>query len=269
MLLTSIISLLALASSVSAYPTTAVLKCRSGPGTSNKVIKTYAKGTDLKLTCQIKGEVIDGNALWDKTSDNCYVSDRYVKTGTNAMVVKSCSSGGGGGGGGSTSSNSYCKGINEAGITLIKDFEGFIGSVYRDPVGKETIGFGHLCQKKGCAEVKYKQPLTRDGTGEQLLKDDIPNYTSCLGQNIKVKLNDNQWAALTSFVFNLGCGSLRESSLLRRLNAGENPNTVAAQEIPKWNHAGGSVLPGLTRRRNAEVALFKKPSSKQANPKCT
>lgn len=69
-------------------------------------------------------------------------------------------------------------------------------------------------------------------------------------------LNENQAGALTSFTFNLGCGTLQKSTLLKRLKAGEDPNTVAAQEIPKFNKAGGKVLAGLTRRRAAEVALF-------------
>ncbi|KAI8317919.1 lysozyme-like protein, partial [Martensiomyces pterosporus] len=83
-----------------------------------------------------------------------------------------------------------------------------------------------------------------------------------------VKLNDNQWAALTSWVFNNGCGAAKSSELVKRLNNGENPNTVAAQELPKWRMAGGKVLSGLVRRRAAEVKLFQTPSSKEAFPNC-
>ncbi|TNV76038.1 hypothetical protein FGO68_gene1926 [Halteria grandinella] len=62
--------------------------------------------------------------------------------------------------------------------------------------------------------------------------------------------------ALVSFSFNLGCGSLQSSTMLKRLNARENPNTVAREEMPKWVKAGGKVVPGLVRRRDAEVKFF-------------
>ena len=76
--------------------------CRSGPSTSNSIVKTYDKGTDVTLTCQTPGESIQGDTLWDKTSDNCYVADFYVKTGTSNSVVGACDTGGGGGGGSTT-----------------------------------------------------------------------------------------------------------------------------------------------------------------------
>jgi GH24 family phage-related lysozyme (muramidase) len=66
--------------------------------------------------------------------------------------------------------------------------------------------------------------------------------------------------------FNEGCGNMESSSLIRRLSAGENPNTVAAEELPKWQLAGGQVLQGLVRRRAAEVKLFKTASSAAALP---
>jgi len=82
-----------------------------------------------------------------------------------------------------------------------------------------------------------------------------------------VTLTDNQVGALGSFSYNVGCGALGRSTLIKRLNAGEDPNTVAAQELPKFNKAGGKVLAGLTSRRNAEVALFQTPSQVKAHPR--
>jgi SH3 domain protein len=107
MKLTSIfLTLAAAVSMVTAYPITGEgVNCRSGPGTSYKVIKSYKKGTDVKISCQIKGESINGNNLWDKTQDGCYVSDYYVKTGSNSMVTKQCSSSGSGGSGSSGKSS--------------------------------------------------------------------------------------------------------------------------------------------------------------------
>jgi surface antigen len=85
-----------------AYPITGTtVNCRSGPGTSYAVKKSYSKGFDVKISCQTTGTSVNGNNIWDKTQDGCYVADYYVKTGTNGFVTKKCSGGGGGGGGGS------------------------------------------------------------------------------------------------------------------------------------------------------------------------
>ncbi|KAJ2357403.1 hypothetical protein GGF43_001480 [Coemansia sp. RSA 2618] len=248
------------------YPITGnAVNCRSGPGTSYGVKKSYNKGAQVTISCQTAGTSVSGNNIWDKTSDGCYVADHYVKTGVNGYVTSKCGGGSSNGG----SSGNYCKKLNAAGINLIAQWEGFVASPKPDPIGLPTVGYGHLCQRKGCSEVKYKFPLTKT-TAKQLLSDDIPKYTKCLASylNSKVKLNDNQWAALTSWTFNNGCNNAKTSTLVKRLNNGENPNTVAAQELPKWRLAGGRVLPGLVNRRKAEIKLFKTASSKQAYPKC-
>ena len=89
------------------YPITAdALNCRSGASTSHGVEKTYQSGEQVTLTCQTTGESINGDNLWGKTSDGCYVADYYVNTGTSHYVVKKCSGGGGSsnGGDGGTSS---------------------------------------------------------------------------------------------------------------------------------------------------------------------
>lgn len=82
-------------------------------------------------------------------------------------------------------------------------------------------------------------------------------------------LNANQYGAFVSWAFNVGCNNVASSTLLSRLNAGENPNTVAAEELPRWNKSGGQVLPGLVRRRDAEVALCKTATSVKALPACS
>jgi lysozyme len=87
--------------------------------------------------------------------------------------------------------------------------------------------------------------------------------------NDRVTLNLNQYGALVSWSFNEGCGAAESSTLIQRLNNGENPSTVLPEELPKWVYGGTMVLPGLVRRRNAEVALSKEPTSDKALPvKC-
>jgi hypothetical protein len=71
-----------------------------------------------------------------------------------------------------------------------------------------------------------------------------------------------------SFVFNVGCGNFADSTLLKRLNSGEEPATVAKEELPKWNKAGGVVAPGLVERRKQEIALFNTATSESALPAC-
>ncbi|KAJ1937852.1 hypothetical protein EC988_007760 [Linderina pennispora] len=90
---------------VSAYPVQKAdtVNCRSSPSTSGKVVKTYKKDADVKITCQVSGQNIQGNSLWDKTQDGCYVADYYIKTGKNGYVAKQCSGGGSSGGGSSGS----------------------------------------------------------------------------------------------------------------------------------------------------------------------
>ncbi|KAJ2487673.1 hypothetical protein IWW37_005159 [Coemansia sp. RSA 2050] len=74
------------------YNTDAV-NCRSSPSTSGSVVRTYKANDDVSLTCQISGENIKGNLLWDKTTHGCYVSDYYVKTRSTGYVAAKCNSG--------------------------------------------------------------------------------------------------------------------------------------------------------------------------------
>ncbi len=83
-----------------------------------------------------------------------------------------------------------------------------------------------------------------------------------------VFLNANQYGALVSWAYNVGCGNSASSSLIARLNNGEDPNTVIASELPLWNKSGGQVLDGLTRRRAAEVSLAQTATSVPALPAC-
>jgi hypothetical protein len=97
------ISLLALslitAPLANAYPITGdVVNCRSGPGTSYDVVKSYKLGSDVSITCQASGTDVKGDSVWDKTSDGCYVADYYVKTGSSSYVTTKCGNGGGDGG---------------------------------------------------------------------------------------------------------------------------------------------------------------------------
>ena len=89
---------------------------------------------------------------------------------------------------------------------------------------------------------------------EQMLLDELVEYENYINELVSVDLSQNQFDALVSWVYNLGPSNLRSSTLLKVLNSGDY-NGVSAQ-IMRWNKAGGKVLEGLTRRREAEARLF-------------
>jgi lysozyme len=132
-------------------------------------------------------------------------------------------------------------------LSLIKDFEGVRLTSYQDVVGVWTIGYGHT------KTAKPGMRITMYGATE-LLRQDLRWVEKAIKKNVKVPLTQNQYDALASWVFNLGETNLRSSTLLKKLNAGDY--TGAGQEMLRWNKAGGKVVRGLTRRREAEVALW-------------
>ena len=166
--------------------------------------------------------------------------------------------------------------INQAGLDLIKSFEGILDGdpstanldPYLDPIGIWTIGWGHAIvvgkdflrgkQNRAKAFALYPGGLTIP-EAETLLRADVMDKCRDVDSLVKVSLNDNQYAALVSFTFNLGIGNLKQSTLLKKVNAGDFAG--AANEFAKWNKAGGKVLAGLTRRRAAEAELFRRPVS--------
>ncbi|KAJ1957387.1 hypothetical protein GGI12_005040, partial [Dipsacomyces acuminosporus] len=77
---------------VSAYPIVQadVVNCRAGPGTNHRVVKSYRRGQNVNLSCQTPGQNINGNAIWDKTTDGCFVADYFVLTGSNGYVAGKC-----------------------------------------------------------------------------------------------------------------------------------------------------------------------------------
>lgn len=102
-----------------------------------------------------------------------------------------------------------------------------------------------------------------------MLTSTLKSFEKCITKMVDATLNLNQYGAIVSWSFNVGCGAAEDSSLIKRINAGEDVNTVYAEELPKWVHGGGAVLPGLVRRRKAELALAKKKTDDKALPaKC-
>lgn len=142
----------------------------------------------------------------------------------------------------------------QPGVDLIKEFEGFRCDAYLCPAGVWTIGYGHT---EGVHPGDY---VSRE-RGEEMLREDLMYFEAAVSDLITVSLTQNEFDALVSFTYNCGVGALGGSTLRKRLNAGEAKCKVFQEELPKWVKAGSETLPGLVRRREAEVELACKGSA--------
>lgn len=140
--------------------------------------------------------------------------------------------------------------ISSAGLNLIKEFEGLCTTAYVCPAGVLTIGYGHT------KDVKPNDVITKDGA-EELLKKDLKEFEEAVTAMLDIRevaVNQCQFDALVCFAFNVGTKALDTSTLLKKLTIGDVEG--ASDEFLRWNKAGGKVLEGLTRRRQAERRLF-------------
>lgn len=143
--------------------------------------------------------------------------------------------------------------VNDKTLNFIKGYESWMPCAYVDAVGKLTIGYGHLIKsgdglnKNSCITIERSL---------QLLRSDLAVASKCIERIVRVPLTDNQFGALVSWAFNIGCGAATQSTLVTKLNAGSQANEICVQ-LRRWNKGGGKVLPGLTKRREAECTLYK------------
>ena len=143
--------------------------------------------------------------------------------------------------------------MNKAGKDLIKSFEGCKLVAYQCSAGRWTIGYGNTFFEDG-TPVKPGDRITQ-AKADQLFELIVGNFADKLAKEIKTILTDNQFAAIVSLAYNIGIGNLQKSTLLKKVNFNPNDPTIRA-EFAKWNKAGGKVLAGLTRRREAEAKLY-------------
>lgn len=131
-------------------------------------------------------------------------------------------------------------------VGIVAGFEGLRTTAYLDPVGIPTLCFGST---KG---VKLGDKKTPEEC-RQLLAEELEIYAAGVDRCIKTPLSDKTKAAIVSFTYNVGIGAMCKSTLAKKFNAGDQAG--GCRELTKWNKAGGVVWPGLTRRRNEEMAL--------------
>jgi GH24 family phage-related lysozyme (muramidase) len=154
--------------------------------------------------------------------------------------------------------------VSDAGIELIKSFEGFRAQMYNDPVGHCTIGYGTLLHTGNCDGRPAEQPYASgvdEARATELLRQKVAEFQQVVNDRVSVPLNQNQNDALVSFVYNIGGAAFGSSTMLRVLN--ESKYDQVPGELRKWTKArkDGQVveLPGLVKRRTAEAELFAKP----------
>ena len=133
------------------------------------------------------------------------------------------------------------------GLQLIKDFEGLELNAYKCAAGVWTIGYGHI---KGVQEGMS----ISEARANEMLNEELTEYENYINKGVTVPLSQCQFDAMVSWVYNLGNGNLTSSTLLKVLNSGDYAGVPA--QMLRWNKAGGKVLAGLTRRRQAEADMF-------------
>ena len=137
---------------------------------------------------------------------------------------------------------------SEAGLQLTESFEGLELKAYRDVVGGLTIGYGHTG-----SDVVPGLTITQE-QAEALLDADVQSAVDTVNHVVTVDVTQGQFDAMVDFTFNLGSRAFSGSTLAKDVNAGNFAG--AAGQFLLWDHAGGVAVPGLLRRRQAEVAMF-------------
>ena len=138
---------------------------------------------------------------------------------------------------------------------LVKQFEGFSAIAYKCPAGVWTIGYGTTRYPDG-VRVKASDPECTKNQAERWLMYEVLRCELIALKYCKPLLTENQRKALASFIYNVGAGAFKASTLRKRIN------DLNFEDVPRqfrrWNIAGGRILPGLIRRREAEIALWLK-----------
>ena len=152
--------------------------------------------------------------------------------------------------------------ISEKGLAMIEKFEGCLLKASNKLDGVWTIGYGQTGRYYG-KRVRRGMTTTKAEAHAWLRDHSIKTYEDAVTQAVKVPLNQNQFDALVSFTYNVGIGALKQSTALRKLNAGDYAG--AADALTMWTKCRRKVLAGLVRRRKEERALFLTPVTQPQN----
>lgn len=146
--------------------------------------------------------------------------------------------------------------LNQATIDLVKEFEGLRTTAYKDSAGVWTIGYG-TTGRAGVGIDPVEGMEITEAEAEYYLQKGLEKFSTEITGAITQPINENEFGAFVSLAYNIGSGAFKRSTALRKFNAGDKQG--AANAMLMWNKAGGRVLNGLVRRREAERALFLTP----------
>ena len=141
-------------------------------------------------------------------------------------------------------------------VNIVKEFEGFRSKPYKCSAGIPTIGYGSTFYINGEKVSMNDSPISIE-LAEELLMNTLNMFSAKVNNLIKVELNQNQYDAIISFVYNIGVGGFSKSTMLKLINSKDFTN--ASKQFIRWNKANGKVVNGLTIRRKKEQELFDKP----------
>jgi len=147
--------------------------------------------------------------------------------------------------------------IGPKGLELIKRFEGFRAKPYLCPAGVPTIGYGATFYPNGKKVTLQDESITEQ-EAEVLLLDTVRIFEKCVDSYCTDDLTQNQFDALVSFAYNVGCMNLKISTLLKKVNK-NTKDPLIGKEFLKWKKSNGKVLYGLLVRRQEEAALYFNP----------
>lgn len=142
-------------------------------------------------------------------------------------------------------------------IKLIKDFEGFRAYPYICPAGKRSIGYGHVIDRKYWDIINKTTPITQEDA-ENVLKKDVSVVEGAINSSVIVPLTQGQFDALASLIFNWGVFNFKASKGFGALNKGRyrNASFEFFDEEKGVVRVSGKILPGLVKRRQAELELW-------------
>ena len=143
---------------------------------------------------------------------------------------------------------------SKKGIDLIKKYEGFKSKPYRCPAGVPTIGYGATYYPNG-KKVTMKDDAITEAYASMLLEAMLVSYEKAVDSFCRDDINQNNFDALVSFSYNVGVNALKNSGLLRKVNANPKDKSIE-KEFMKWVNAGGKKLEGLVKRRKEESKLY-------------
>ena len=142
---------------------------------------------------------------------------------------------------------------SENGLQLITAHEGFRSKPYLCPAGVPTIGYGSTFYPDGCKVTLQDKPVT-EAEATDIMRNVVAKVKEPMVHKLG-KLNQNQFDAMVSFVYNVKLGQFNTSTIRRKILANPSDPSIA-DEFPRWKYGGGKVLPGLVKRRKEEAKLY-------------